>query len=54
VFLIIEIMIFKRTAAFKSFTFDQADGDFENILDKYLDVAKFILTLGCRRNCSGD
>lgn len=45
VFLIIGIVVFKRTAAFKSFTFEQADGDFEKILDKYLDVAKFILTL---------
>lgn len=45
VFLIIGIVVFKRTATFKSFTFEQADGGFEKILDQYLDVAKFILTL---------
>jgi hypothetical protein len=45
VLLIIGSVFSKLTKKFTAFTFEQTDKGFEKILDHYLDISKFILTL---------
>jgi hypothetical protein len=45
VFLIMGALVWWGTKDAKTFFFENKDGDFEEILKAYLDIAKFILTL---------